>query len=238
MTLLDRHLAPTTNAIGFWECPAERVRDEFVAWLRWLNRDVTVFEVNGSLDDAVAALRPLGACPYRQLVFQTSSQWTAYLDSGLRGTDTASPIGHLCRVIPCRGLIARWVPHTRRKTETGWTGEYGIVDFDLLADHPAARLNTERAILMMNDGGPWKFHTVGDPLPFEQTERYEAKKIRDRFTVDMLEEYCRAIGVEVFDEEFYGPRGYVIEQRFREPNGPAQRRPLDELLRLLRIPPR
>jgi hypothetical protein len=141
MTLIDRRLAPTTNAIGFWECPAETVRDEFVTWLRrimsWAN--ITVREVNGTLEEAVAALQPLDPIRSRQLVLQTRSPWTAYLDNLIRGTDAASPIRHLCRTIPCRGLIARYVPHTRRKTESGWTGDYGIVDFSLHSGRQQAK---------------------------------------------------------------------------------------------------
>jgi hypothetical protein len=46
--------------------------------------------------------------------------------------------------------------------------------------------------------------------PFEQTERYGAKRLVDRFTSDMLADYCRALGNELFDESFYGPHGFLL----------------------------
>src|SRR5262249_22196208 len=42
-------------------------------------------------------------------------------------------------------------------------------------------------------------------------EKYKAKRIRDRFTDDLLEEYCLALGIRLFDAEFYGPWGVLIE---------------------------
>ena len=35
----------------------------------------------------------------------------------------------------------------------------------------------------------------GEPLDFEQTDRYTARRKRDRFTPGMLGEYLRALGV-------------------------------------------
>jgi hypothetical protein len=44
----------------------------------------------------------------------------------------------------------------------------------------------------MNDGGKWIFATRGNVQPFERVERYKAGRIRDRFTDELLEEYCQA----------------------------------------------
>src|SRR5262249_10075236 len=66
--------------------------------------------------------------------------------------------------------------------------------------------NHERTLQVVNDGGQWRFEAYGSVLPFEQPERYKVRPIRKRFTPEMLEAYCSALGIRLFDERFYGPR--------------------------------
>src|SRR5262249_42389236 len=70
-----------------------------------------------------------------------------------------------------------------------------------------------RAIDAAHDGGGWVFETSGDIQPYEKPEMYVARRVRDRFTPDLLEEYCRALGIRLFDEHFYGPKGILIAPR-------------------------
>ena len=62
---------------------------------------------------------------------------------------------------------------------------------------------------VINDVRGWKFDQLGAVQDFEQADRYAAKRIAERFTPEMLEEYCRALGIELFDENFYGGAGFV-----------------------------
>jgi hypothetical protein len=62
----------------------------------------------------------------------------------------------------------------------------------------------------MNDGGSWLFSADGLEQPFEEPTRYNARRVVDRFTDDMLERYCRALGIGLFDEAFYGTHAAVI----------------------------
>ena len=64
----------------------------------------------------------------------------------------------------------------------------------------------------MNDGGKWIFETIGEIQPFERVEKYKVKRIRDRFTNDLLEQYCLALGIRLFEAEFYGHSGVLIER--------------------------
>jgi hypothetical protein len=61
-----------------------------------------------------------------------------------------------------------------------------------------------------NDGGKWVFYASGTPQPFEEPERYKERRIRARFTDEMLERYCAALGISLFDEHFYGPSGFLV----------------------------
>ena len=70
-------------------------------------------------------------------------------------------------------------------------------------------MNIERSVSVINDVGGWEFNSVGSVQGFEQVERYSARRIADRFTPEMLEEYGRALGLELFDEAFYGGAGLI-----------------------------
>ena len=65
-------------------------------------------------------------------------------------------------------------------------------------------LNYERAVYLMNDGGRWEFKTYGEVLPFEEPDRYLSRRLADRFTSEMLDTYCNALGIKVFDESLSG----------------------------------
>nr|CTQ95903.1 hypothetical protein [Kibdelosporangium sp. MJ126-NF4] len=65
----------------------------------------------------------------------------------------------------------------------------------------------------------WVFETSGTPLPFEETENYTKRMIRDRFTADMLERYCQALGIDVFNLEAYGSDGVLVQSRVVIPPG-------------------
>ncbi|PPH59611.1 hypothetical protein C5C93_08425 [Rathayibacter toxicus] len=62
-----------------------------------------------------------------------------------------------------------------------------------------------RAIELIKDGR-WSLDLSGDPLPFEDLEAYKNRRVAERFTPDMLNDYCAALGLCPFDDDFYpGP---------------------------------
>jgi len=48
---------------------------------------------------------------------------------------------------------------------------------------------------------------AGEPFPFEQLEQYQSRRVRDRFTFDMLKQYLHHLGLAPFEEDFYLPEG-------------------------------
>ena len=60
-----------------------------------------------------------------------------------------------------------------------------------------------RTFTAMNDGGEWVFEIKGDPQPFENPEYNSRPKARDRFNADILEEYLRKLGIDMFNESFF-----------------------------------
>ncbi|XXF78223.1 hypothetical protein P2318_00255 [Myxococcaceae bacterium GXIMD 01537] len=108
----------------------------------------------------------------------------------------------MAQTLGCRGLRVVAVPHTLRKDK----GRYGAVILDVFSPLETGP-EYLRALEAVNDGGRWVFECSGEPFPFEQLERYKARRVRDRFTFDMLKQYLHHLGLAPFDEHFYLPPG-------------------------------
>jgi hypothetical protein len=208
--LLDDRYAPITSEIGFLECDAKAAADAFQGWQTPIQsgRGVCLSrrEVVGDLRTKILNLLPLTSVEARRFLFSpTAGNWTAYLDNGWRGTDVFSTVSHLATTVGCRGIRAVSIPHTMRKTATGELGRYGATMLEVYAAHPSgcSFLNIRRSISVANDGGRWRFDANGDPLDFEQLERYRARRIRDRFTPDLLQDYLSNLGIHLFALDFY-----------------------------------
>jgi hypothetical protein len=99
---------------------------------------------------------------------------------------------------------------------------YGATTFSLYGPNKTEWLNRIRSISAYNEGDHWVFQAQGEIQPYEQVEHYRKRRIVDRFTPELLESYCRALGIEPFEEEFYGPRCLLAETTKRAaPPGPA-----------------
>lgn len=206
--LLGDRWAPVTSDMGFLETDAERAARALSSWQGglWASEDITMTArpVEGSLEQVLSTLLPLsGGEKQRHLFIPTRSAWTAYVDNGYRGTDAVSAMSYLAQVLGCRGMRVGAVPHTLREDK----GRYGVVALEVYGPRQTDWLNYLRTLYAMNDGGRWVFGQSGEPFPFEKLERYQARKVRDRFTLDTLEEYLLHLGLSPFQEDFYLPQG-------------------------------
>jgi hypothetical protein len=208
--LLEDRWAPVTEEMGFLELGAEQAAQEFATWQRGLVASdgftLEVRPVTGTLEQALSSLLPLtsGERQRRYLFIPTRSAWTAYVNSVWTGTDAASPMRYMARRLSIRCLRVVAVPHTLR----GNQGRYGGVMLDVFGpEQPGKISNTVRVVEVANDGGHWVFVQSGEPFPFEQVEQYQARRVRDRFTFEMLKDYLRHLGLAPFEEDFYMPPG-------------------------------
>ena len=220
MTLLfaDRW-APMTSSIGLIELDLERAVDAFVAWQQPIQSArhvaLTTRAVGGGLEEMLRLLPPLTSVEARRFSFaSTHSGWVAYFDNGHRGTDCAPPMSYLAQTIGCRAIRATAVPHhpPNKMRDGRWRGRYGAVIFELYGAEVKNYSNTRRSVAVVNDGGQWTFDQFGEPLPFEHTERYDARRLRDRFDFAALAALLKGLGVAPFDPAFYGDDGIVIEK--------------------------
>jgi hypothetical protein len=217
--LLEDRWAPVTSTMGFLELGAEQAAQAFATWQREQvtsqGSTIEVLPVSGTLEQALSRLLPLtsGERQRRYLFIPTRSAWTAYVNSVWTGTDAASPMRYMARWLSIRCLRVVAVPHTLRKHGGG---RYGGVMLDVFGpEQPGEILNYVRSIYAANDGGRWVFGHSGEPFPFEQVEQYQARRVRDRFTFEMLKDYLRHLGLAAFEEDFYlppGSRAWLIQK--------------------------
>jgi hypothetical protein len=205
--LLEDRWAPVTSEMGFLETGAEHAARAYAAWQGGLLAPVGVTvetrPVTGSLEQVLSFLLPLtDSETQRHLFIPTRSAWAAYVENAKAGTDAASAMGYMAQRLGCRGLRVVAVPHTIRKDK----GRYGAVMLEVYGPHRTHWLNYVRAVGASNDGGRWVFDQSGEPFPFEKLEQYQARRVRDRFTFDMLKEYLHHLGLSPFEEDFYLPQ--------------------------------
>ena len=203
-----------TYQVGFLESPLANTLDALLKWQSEIGagfgRRPSYEQFVGPLQSALMRLEPLTTPPTKVLLLETRSNWTAFFDNGLRMSDPESAVGHLCAVMPSRGIVVHCSPDRSEVTDRKALRIYGVVSFRMFGAHRTSWLNQERAIVAMNDGGSWVFSTEGTEQAFEEPEQYAARRIRDRLTDEMLERYCGACGIRLFDGAFYGPKAAII----------------------------
>lgn len=207
---MENRFAPITFACAFIEAPMNLVCETIVKWRQGHQTGVKAESIEASLSSALHFLEPLTTLRRRELLVSTASPWTAYFDNSARGGDPFGTASHLSLVMKCRSLVVQCVPHIVSSQRQGTVVTFGAVTFELFAPEQRDWLNYERAVAVSNDGDRWIFREEGNPLPFERIERYRAKKVKDRFTPEMLEEYCMALGIQLFKEGFYTPQAILV----------------------------
>jgi len=129
------------------------------------------------------------------------------------GTDARMLMMVLADELACDCINVVCIENTLTGAYTKKNGRYGAMMFELYRPQGMRDYNTVRSISAMNDGGKWSFDTFGEALPFEEVESYQAKRVKDRFTPEMLDRYLKSLGIHAFDEAFYDSPGeaYLVE---------------------------
>lgn len=234
-TLLNDRFAPITSSVGFLRLDLNDAAIALSEWRRNLVSNVVTEHLECGSLGCLRSLEPLtGGVRPRELLVEASNGWTAYFDCSLQGTDAVSTVGYLSRAVGCQGLAITTVPHTAGTP--GVDGRMGSLQFQMFGPLQTAFLNYVRTVALSFDGSRWLFEANGTPQWFENLERYNARRVRDRFTSEMLEEYCRALDLDIFDVNAYGPRATLIRSQVEVPAG-AYVMTLEEVQSWLRIAP-
>ena len=217
-TLCSERLAPTTSSIGFLELPLAEAADALADWRRTLHPSVSLKRLTGDISALVPHLEPLtGGSRPRELLVEAGRSWTAYFDCSLRGTDAVSSIGHLTRTAACQGVAIRCAPRTSSRGSL--PARLGGIQFELFGPLATEFLNYVRTVSVTFSGSKWEFSATGTEQAFEELAAYQSKQVRDRFTSQMLERYCRALGIDPFVCESYGPTALFVQSSVRPAKG-------------------
>lgn len=220
MPLLDSLFAPVTFSWGFVECPFDRFSRAFVEWQHQLDKKFGTTSQSRSfaapLAEALLSLEPLTTPLNRYLLTETRSDWSAIFSNGLHVNDVCSAVSYLPTLLNCRGLEIVCVPDRSRTTDRKEVQIYGAVKFSLYGPAKGTDAsNLIRSVSVANDVGGWQFAAEGEVQAYEQLECYRKRKVVERFTPVMLASYCAALGIELFNSEFYGEQSlsHHIERR-------------------------
>ncbi len=103
------------------------------------------------------------------------------------------------------------------KSKSVKEGRYGALILKLYGPEETHSLHHIRTISLANDGGKWRFDLIGTLQPFENEGYYKAKRLRDRFTKQILDEYLNKMGLNPFSEDFYDTSSAILIKH----NGPV-----------------
>jgi hypothetical protein len=169
----------------------------------------------GPIDEALQGLEPL-AHPFKYLLVETKDGRTTLFCNGFLGSGGASemPTWMAGDKLGVRTYIVRNVPNTISKDQK--TGCWGsrVIEFR----EPEVALGVKPptfGIHVTNDAGKWHFYRYGEKQSFENEKAYKFWRKPERFTVEMLVEYCRQLHIPVYDREFYSNKYIIIEEKAR-----------------------
>lgn len=220
-----RRYAPVTTHLAFAEMPAAEfaealfVRTEEITKMWELPWQVKTQLIQGGLASKLEALLPLTSVrSTKDLVSATGSSWAAYIPNGYRGGDAHAEPRFLAGKLKIRTLTVILVEDVPK-------GQPGSVQFVLRDGRQATEKVTRHGIayeyptrsVVAHKESRWEFSEDGERLPFEEVGQYQAKKIKDRLTFEMVERYCGHLGIELFDPDFYAGAGYIIHS-YAPPN--------------------
>ena len=179
---------------AFWRAGFADVAASLTEWRRSLGDKLLQREI--TLPEASAALEPFEA-PWTREVLFGCGEWTAYTNNGLYGGDSSSVPHFLSKAMNVDCYIATHAPrygpgHAQTSLEiVGPSGEPPLMGI--------------RSITAHAEDGRWSWHLWGRAQPFERTDRYSERLVKNRFDRALLLEYLRAVGIDADNEGFYGP---------------------------------
>lgn len=176
------------------EASVETVAKTLIEWRKRLGIELNLAESRSSVEQALNQLPPLTAVYGRMLLIALRNGWTAFFQNGISGSDPFPPMSYLAHKLLDTTAMRICCSNDGNIWEVYASARLG----------GAEPIGYRRSVFACRgDSGRWVFGQNGDPLPFEDLSQYARKKIRERFTDDLLDRYLGAFGLKVFDPDFF-----------------------------------
>jgi hypothetical protein len=192
---------PFTQTIYFLRARYEAtVKARHKAW----KSNEAMTEHQGPLLQLLALLEPYSHPHWKALVVECQGEWTAVFDQGADLTNTA----HFATELRTLGVRTSYSPHVRGE---GQIIRYGNTAFWMTdgSRKDLRPLCVLRSIQASYQSG-WQWDISGEPQAWEDTERYARRRVRERFDLELMNQYCRALGIRRDEAAFYGPRATLF----------------------------
>ena len=180
---------PVTYDFGLIKAPVETVLDtRLKGYLDHGIDDCTLEHLSQPLTPCFRKLEPLSFQHTKEMYLETGFGWTAFFQNGTRGSDPGLPMLQLSKELDVCAMRICVSPPKATYPAVIWA----VYD---TATNGANKYGYRRSIAAANDGGRWVFESRGEPFPFEESERYSARRKRDRFPSELLWQYLQELGI-------------------------------------------
>src|SRR6266540_4337200 len=146
------------------------------------------------LIDQLPRLLPLEMPYTRRLLVAHGQRWTAIFDNSRGGGDPYPALAELSRIAGARGVLAGHKPREQYP--------YPVTQFHLFGSEGDDVRTVDCGVF---DSGRWSFEARGTEQPFEELEADSSRRVRDRFTRQMLLRYLSGLGIDADTMSSYGP---------------------------------
>ena len=213
---LGARFEPTTAEIGFVAAAPGDVAGATAGWIRSLGDGTGIDEIPGGLEAGLTRMGALVSGRTKILVVGTASPWSAVLDNGIIPYPR-SVVSRMVDLLGVRGFYIVAEPNVYPPRDAPNLERLGARHFVIEWPDPTAQFGRGyRSIELQRDSGRrWSFNQYGDPLPFEDTAAYTARRLTDRLTPRMLADYCAALGVDAFNDDFYTGPSRLVHWRWK-----------------------
>jgi len=165
-----------------------------------------IYQEKKPIEESLASLEPIGG-PTKFLLFETVDRRTVLFNTIISFVEL--PTSYAMDQLGVSSYYICNVPNTISKDQR--SGAWGARKLEYRVPGNTIVQEPTFGIHLINDCGRWCFYRNGEKQPFEDENAYKAWRKRDRFTEKMLIEYCQALGIPVYDSEFYTDNCIIIE---------------------------
>jgi hypothetical protein len=171
---------------------------------------VGIFHKEKPIEQILENMAPLG--PHNKfLLILTNDKRTALFCNGAGSGMVELPTWYASKNLQTPAYYVCNIPNTISRDQM--SGAWGARILEYRTTKTPYNKEPEFGVQLINDAGPWCFYRFGEKQPFENEKAYKSYRKIDRFTVEMLINYCKALGIPVYDREFYSDKCVIIEEK-------------------------